>query len=523
MFDVYKFLNLRYDTKETLFMETRTKLISFAFLKRQRELERYAHQTERIQKDQLYELIHLARNTEWGQMYDYSNIENYTSFANRVPLQDYDGLKPYILRMLSGQQNILWPSDIRWFAKSSGTTNDKSKFIPVSQEALSQCHYQGGWDSVAVYLKNNPNSAIFSGKSLILGGSHKPDALSDSIHSGDLSAVLIQNINPLIELIRVPSKEIALMDEWEAKLEAMVEATMDEDITNLSGVPSWFLVLIKKIMDRKGVKSLLDVWPNLEVFFHGGISFDPYREQYKAIIPSHKMHYVETYNASEGFFGVQDDFNDKSMLLLLDVGVFYEFIAMDEFGNPDAKVIPLWEVELNKNYAMVISTNSGLWRYLIGDTVKFTQANPYKFVITGRTKHYINAFGEELMVGNAEKAIAQTCLQTGALISNYTVAPTYMADNKKGRHTWLIEFEKQPAQLDAFAQQLDQNLQRVNSDYEAKRYKGLFLDPLEIVVARPALFHDWLKQKGKLGGQHKIPRLSNSREYLEELILLNTR
>ncbi len=502
-------------------MKTRTKLISFAFLKRQRELERYAHQTERIQKDQLEELIYQARDTEWGRMYDYDSIVDYADFASRVPVADYEGLKPYILRMLSGEQNVLWSSPIQWFAKSSGTTNDKSKYIPVSQEALSNCHYQGGWDSVAVYLKNNPDSTIFSGKSLILGGSHKPSQETATIHSGDLSAVLIQNINPFIELIRVPSKEIALMDEWEAKLEAMVEATMDEDVTNLSGVPSWFMVLLKKIMDRKGVKSLLDVWPNLEVFFHGGISFDPYREQYKAIIPSENMHYVETYNASEGFFGVQDDPHDRSMLLLLDVGVFYEFIAMDEFGQPDARVIPLWEVELNKNYALIISTNSGLWRYLIGDTVKFTQANPYKFVITGRTKHYINAFGEELMVGNAEKAIAQTCAETGALISNYTVAPTYMQGNKKGRHTWLIEFEKYPEQLDVFAQQLDSNLQMINSDYEAKRYKGLFLDPLEIVVARPGLFHDWLKQKDKLGGQHKIPRLSNNRGYLEELLLLN--
>lgn len=502
-------------------MNTKTKLLSFAFLKRQKEIERYITDAELIQQNQLFDLLRSARNTEWGKKYKYASIETYDQFAAQVPLQTYEEVKPYVQRMLKGEQNLIWNSDIRWFAKSSGTTNDKSKFIPVSQEALKNCHYQGGWDAVALYLQMNPYSNLFSGKALILGGSHKPDELAEGINYGDLSAVLIQNINPLIELMRVPGKEIALMDEWEAKLEAMVRTTAKENITNLSGVPSWFLVLIKKILEREGKKSLLDVWPNLEVFFHGGISFDPYREQYKQLIPSDKMHYVETYNASEGFFGIQNDFNDRSMLLMIDLGIFFEFIPMDEFDRPNPTVVPLWKVVNDKNYAVVISTNSGLWRYIIGDTIRFTSVNPYKFVITGRTKHFINAFGEELMVANAEKGIAIACEKSGAVVSDYTAAPTFMSENKKGHHTWIIEFEKAPESYEIFADLLDLALQELNSDYEAKRYKGIFLSRLELIPARKDLFHDWLKEKGKLGGQHKIPRLSNSRQYLEELISMN--
>lgn len=502
-------------------MNTKTKLLSFAFLKRQREIERYQTDAEIIQQSQLFRLLEAARNTEWGRQFDYKTIESYDQFASRVPLQTYEEVKPFVERMLRGEQNLLWPGEIRWFAKSSGTTNDKSKFIPVSNEALKNCHYQGGWDTVALYLQLNPDSNFFSGKALILGGSHKPDELADGIHYGDLSAVLIQNINPLLELIRVPNKEIALMDEWEAKLEAMVKTTSKENITNLSGVPSWFLVLIKKILEKEGKTSLLDVWPNLEVFFHGGISFDPYREQYKQLIPSDKMHYMETYNASEGFFGIQNDFGDRAMLLMIDLGIFFEFIPLEEIDSPSPTVVPLWKVELNKNYAVVITTNSGLWRYIIGDTVKFTSANPYKFVITGRTKHFINAFGEELMVSNAEKGITKACDLTGAVVKDYTAAPTFMQGDRKGHHTWIIEFEKEPESLEAFADILDRSLQELNSDYEAKRYKGIFLSRLELINARKGLFHDWLKEKGKLGGQHKIPRLSNSRQYLEELMKMN--
>jgi hypothetical protein len=502
-------------------MNTKTKLLSFAFKKRQWEIDRYQTDAETIQQNQLFKLLAAARDTEWGRQYDYRHIDSYEQFAATVPLQTYEDVKPFVEQMLRGASDVLWPGEVRWFAKSSGTTNDKSKFIPVSQEALKECHYQGGWDTVALYLQQNPDSNIFAGKALILGGSHKPDELADGIHYGDLSAVLIQNINPLLELIRVPSKEIALMNEWEAKLEAMVEATRGEDITNLSGVPSWFLVLLKKILAKEGKTSLLDVWPNLEVFFHGGISFEPYREQYKALIPSDKMHYVETYNASEGFFGIQNDPTDRSMLLMIDLGIFFEFIPLEDIDLPDPRVFPLWNVEVGKNYAVVISTNSGLWRYIIGDTVRFTSSSPYKFVITGRTKHFINAFGEELMVANADKGIARACEQTGAEVKEYTAGPTFMQGDKKGHHTWIIEFERDPASLEEFADILDESLQQVNSDYEAKRYKGLFLSRLELVKARPNLFHDWLKEKGKLGGQHKIPRLSNSRTYLEELLKMN--
>lgn len=497
-----------------------TKLLSLAFTKRMWEIDRYATEASLIQQEQLKKLLNGARDTEWGRKFDYATIDSYEEFAKRVPLQTYEEVKPYVERMLRGEQNLIWGSDIKWFAKSSGTTNDKSKFIPVSQEALDECHYQGGKDAVAIYLRMNPASRFLSGKGLILGGSHKPDELAADIHYGDLSAVLIQNVSFLINLIRVPDKEIALMDEWEAKLEAMANSTVHENITNMSGVPSWFLVLIRKILAKEGKENLLEVWPNLEVFFHGGISFAPYREQYKKLIPSDQMHYVETYNASEGFFGIQNNFQDPAMLLMIDLGVFFEFIPLEEIENPNPTILPLWEVETDKNYAVVISTNSGLWRYIIGDTVKFTSRNPYKFLITGRTKHFINAFGEELMVANADKGLAKACEITGAVISDYTAAPTFMDGNKKGHHTWIIEFSKDPASFEEFADILDKELQNLNSDYEAKRYKGLFLDRLELIPARKELFHDWLKQKGKLGGQHKIPRLSNSRTYLEELLAL---
>ncbi len=498
-----------------------TKLLSFAFLKRTKEIDRYNTDAVMIQQHQLYRLLMMAKDTEWGKNYDYGSIDTYEKYASRVPLQTYEEVKPYVERMLKGENNLIWPSRIEWFAKSSGTTNDKSKFIPVSEEALEDCHYRGGKDCVALYLRINPESHFLSGKGLILGGSYKPSEMAEGIRCGDLSAVLIQNVSTLINLIRVPSKEIALMDEWEAKLEAMAESTVHENITNLSGVPSWFLVLIKKILAREGKSNLLEVWPNLEVFFHGGISFSPYREQYKELIPSDKMHYVETYNASEGFFGIQNDFSDASMLLMIDLGIFFEFIPMDEFDKPDRKVLPLWEVEMNKNYALVISTNSGLWRYIIGDTVMFTSKDPYKFVITGRTKHYINAFGEELMVANADRGLARACEMTGAEVLEYTAGPTFMSGNKKGHHTWMIEFSKKPDSMEEFASILDSELQNLNSDYEAKRYKGLFLERLQLIPARAGLFHDWLRLKGKLGGQHKVPRLSNTPEYLDQLIEMN--
>lgn len=502
-------------------MDILTQTISHIFRPRLKTIARFSEEAETIQRDQLRSLITIARDTEWGERHGYRNIRNYRHFRARVPIQTYDDIKFHIERMIQGEQNILWPSAVCWYAKSSGTTNDKSKFIPVTPEILKGCHYQGGFDTVSLYLRNRPDSRFFSGKGLILGGSHSPSSLNNRAHCGDLSAVLLQNLNPLVNLIRIPKKKIILMDEWESKICAIVESTWQADVCNLSGVPSWMLVLLKAVMQRAGRETLTEVWPHLEVFFHGGISFEPYREQYKHLIPSDRMQYMETYNASEGFFGLQDDPSDRSLLLMLDYGIFYEFIPIEEIESETPRVLPLTEVETGRNYAMVITTASGLWRYLIGDTVRFTSARPYKFVITGRTKHYINAFGEELMVANADKAIAATCRATGAIVREYTAAPLFLLDRAKGRHQWLIEFEQVPASLKEFATLLDQNLRRLNSDYEAKRYKEISLQPPEIVPAREGLFYEWLRRQDKLGGQHKIPRLSNDRKMLDELLALN--
>lgn len=498
-----------------------TKIISKAFESRLKEIDLYDTQAGEIQQRVMTRLLQQAADTEWGKKYDYKSIRTYEDFKNRLPVQTYEEVKPYVERLRAGEQNLLWPSDILWFAKSSGTTNDKSKFLPVSKEALQDIHYRGGKDAVALYFRMNPESRFFSGKGLILGGSHSPNLNSRHSLVGDLSAILIQNVNPLVNLIRVPSKKIALMDEWESKIEAIADSTIPANVCNLSGVPSWMLVLIKRILEKTGKQALEEVWPNLEVFFHGGVAFTPYREQYKQVIHSPKMHYVETYNASEGYFGTQNDPSDPSMLLMIDYGIFYEFIPMEDIDKEHPRACCLEEVELNKNYAMVISTSCGLWRYMIGDTIKFTRKHPYKFVITGRTKHFINAFGEELIVDNAEKGLAKACAATGAQVSDYSAAPVFMDEHAKCRHQWLIEFAKMPDSIERFSTILDTTLKEVNSDYEAKRWKDIALQPLEVIVARKGLFHDWLAQKGKLGGQHKIPRLSNTREYIEEMLELN--
>jgi hypothetical protein len=402
-------------------------------------------------------------------------------------------------------------------------TKNGLAIIQVSKEGLQTVHYAGGRDAVALYLQQNPASRVFSGRSLILGGSHAPNYNLKNSLVGDLSAILIENINPLVNLVRVPEKKIALLSDFEEKMEKIARVAMDKNITNISGVPSWMLAVLKRVMELKGTDNLAEVWPNLEIFFHGGVAFTPYREQYKQIIRSSKMHYMETYNASEGFFGLQNDPADPAMMLMIDYGVFYEFLPMDEFDSPNPHVVPLTGVEVGKNYAMLISTACGLWRYMIGDTVKFTSKDPYKFIITGRTKHFINAFGEELMVDNAEQGLARACKETGAQVAEYSAAPVFMDADAKCRHQWLIEFAVMPDSLEKFAEVLDNTLQEINSDYEAKRHKNITLQPLEIVVARPKLFHDWLKEKGKLGGQHKVPRLSNSREYIEEMLRLNQR
>ena len=487
------------------------------FAPRLKEIEQYTSHAGELQQLVLQRLVRTAANTEWGKKHDYASIRTYEDFKKRLPIQTYEEVKPYVTRLRAGEQNLLWPSEIRWFAKSSGTTNDKSKFLPVSRESLHDTHYKGGRDAVAIYLGQNPESRFFSGKGLILGGSHAPNLNTNHSLVGDLSAILIENINPLVNFVRVPSKQTALMEHFEPKMEAIARETIHANVSNLSGVPSWMLVLIKHILEKTGKQSLEEIWPNLEVFFHGGISFEPYRDQYKALIPSDRMHYMETYNASEGFFGLQDNPEEHSLLLMIDYSVFYEFIPINEVGEEHPTVLPLEAVEVGKNYAMVITTSGGLWRYQIGDTVRFTSLYPHKFVISGRTKNFINAFGEELMVDNADKAISRVCRQTGAKVKEYTAAPLFMLDKAKGRHQWMIEFEKMPPSLDDFASLLDKTLQQLNSDYEAKRYKEISLQPLEIRVAREGTFYEWLRRKGKLGGQHKIPRLSNDRTFIEEL------
>ena len=493
-----------------------TGIVRPLFAKRWRELEKHNTQGEQLQREVLARLVSKAKDTEYGREHLFATTKGYEDFVRNNPVNTYEELKGDIDRMRQGEVDILWPGRVKWYAKSSGTTNDKSKFIPVSPDGLKRLHYKGGADVVAMYLRNNPKSRMFDGKGLILGGSHAPNYNLPGSLVGDLSAILIENINPLVNLIRVPSKQTALLSDFEVKRDRIAHEAMNKNVTNISGVPSWMLSVLNRMMEVTGKTHLEEVWPNIEVFFHGGVAFTPYREQYEKLITSPNMHYMETYNASEGFFGIQDDPTDKSMLLMLDYDVFYEF---QEMGTDN--IVPLWGVEKGKNYAMLISTSCGLWRYMIGDTVKFTSTNPYKFVISGRTKSFINAFGEELIVDNAEQGLKYACEVTGAQVLEYTAAPVFMDQNAKCRHQWLIEFSKTPESLEQFADILDRKLQELNSDYEAKRFKDITLQHLEIIPARQNLFNDWLKSKGKLGGQHKVPRLSNSREHIEQLITMN--
>ena len=495
-----------------------TSIVRNAFLSRQKELERHDNEAEELQAGVLKYLLANGRHTAYGRQHGMGGMNGYEDFAAGVPLNTYEELKAGIDRMRHGEANVLWPGVVKWYAKSSGTTNDKSKFIPVSHDGLKNLHYKGGTDAVALYLRNNPKSRMFDGKGLILGGSHSPNYNVRNSIVGDLSAILIENINPLANLVRVPKKQTALLSDFEVKRDRIAHETLYKNITNLSGVPSWMLSVLTRVMELSGKQHLQEVWPHIEVFFHGGVAFTPYRKQYEQLITTPHMHYMETYNASEGFFGLQSDPTDPSMLLMLDYGVFYEFIPMDEFDNPHPTVVPLTGVQVGVNYAMVITTSCGLWRYIIGDTVKFTSTNPYKFVITGRTKSFINAFGEELIVDNAEQGLAYACQKTGAEVLEYSAAPVFMDGNAKCRHQWLIEFSRQPDNLQAFAQALDSKLQQLNSDYEAKRYKDITLQHLEVIQARAGLFNDWLKSRGKLGGQHKVPRLSNSRTTMEQLL-----
>ena len=497
-----------------------TGIASRIFAPRQKELQRHIKEGEALQREVLERLVSRAKETEYGLQHGFGGITDYDNFVRNVPVNSYEELKDSIDRMRHGEENVLWPGRTKWYAKSSGTTNDKSKFIPVTDEGLHHIHYAGAFDTVALYLRNNPQSRIFDGRALILGGSHAPNYNLPGSLVGDLSAILIENINPMANLFRVPKKQTALLSDFEVKRDRIAREALTKNVTNISGVPSWMLSVLDRVMELSGKQHLEEVWPNIEVFFHGGVAFTPYRQQYERLITSPRMHYMETYNASEGFFGLQDDPSDKSMLLMLDYDVFYEFQDLSG-GTGEHSIVPLWGVEPGKNYAMMITTSCGLWRYMIGDTVRFTSVNPYKFVISGRTKSFINAFGEELIVDNAERGLAYACQQTGAEVSEYTAAPVFMDDHAKCRHQWLIEFSHPPQDLQQFATILDQHLQTVNSDYEAKRYKDITLQPLEVVVARHGLFNDWLKQHGKLGGQHKVPRLSNSREHIEQLLKLN--
>lgn len=498
-----------------------TTIVNKLFAGRQKEYERYNYMAEELQHNVMRHLVKRALNTEYGRQHGFSDVKSYEDFSRLLPINTYEELKNDIDRMRRGERDILWPGSVKWFAKSSGTTNDKSKFIPVTKEGLQRVHYAGGTDTVVTYLRNNPRSRMLDGKGLVLGGSHSPNYNIANSLVGDLSAILIENMNPLVNFVRAPKKEIALLSDFEVKRERIAQSVLQRNITNLSGVPSWMLSVLVRVQELSGKETLDEVWPNLEVFFHGGIAFGPYRHQYEQLIRKPDMQYMETYNASEGFFGIQDNPADKSLLLMIDYDIFYEFIPMDEFDAAHPTVVPLEGIKTGKNYAMLISTSCGLWRYMIGDTVMFTSKNPYKFVITGRTKYFINAFGEELIMDNAEKGLAYACEQTGAEVLEYTAAPVYMDEHAKCRHQWLIEFSKNPVSIEEFAMILDKKLQELNSDYEAKRYHNVTLQHLEIVPARKGLFNDWLKSKDKLGGQHKIPRLSNSRKNIEEMLAMN--
>ena len=497
-------------------------IASWLLKKRYHQIELFLKYPAEVQQEVLQQLLDFADETEVGKTYGFEGISDYQTFAGRLPVVTYEEMEPLIERTRRGAQNLFWPTEIKWFAKSSGTTNAKSKFIPVSSEALEDCHYKSGKDLLCLYLNNNPNSQLFTGKSLRLGGSMQLYEDNGSFF-GDLSAILIDNMPFWAELSSTPSSRVSLMSEWESKLKAIIQESIRENVTSLAGVPSWMLVLLNQVLKETGKQHLFEIWENLEVYFHGGVSFNPYREQYNRLLPRDTFQYYEIYNASEGFFAIQDRNNSQDLLLMLDYGIFYEFIPMDAFGTPHQRVIPLWEVQTGVNYAIVITTNAGLWRYQVGDTVRFTSTDPYRIRVTGRTKHHINVFGEELIIENTEDALRNTCQHWGATIKEYTVAPVFMSGTDKGAHEWLVEFRQPPADLQAFGRDLDKALQALNSDYEAKRYKNITLNPLRLHQAREGLFYDWLKSKGKLGGQHKVPRLSNTREYLEELLELNHR
>ncbi|MCC5919586.1 MAG: GH3 auxin-responsive promoter family protein [Cyclobacteriaceae bacterium] len=495
--------------------------ITWVMRKRIHQIELFMKHPHDVQREHLEKLLKAGRSTAFGIRHGFNDIHSIDSFKEQIPVSDYQDLYPYIDRILKGEQNILWPSEIIWFAKSSGTTSARSKYIPVSQDALEECHFKGGKDMLSLYFNNhNPDSNLFDGKGLAIGGSNQINQFNNNekTYCGDVSAVIMKNLPMWVQFARTPSLEIALMDEWESKIEKMALATSEENVTSITGVPTWTILLINKILELRQAKDIREIWPNLEVFFHGAVAFQPYQKLFEELIPIPGMNYVETYNASEGFFGIQDQPDSKDLLLMLDYGIYYEFIPMDEFENEHPSTLQLDEVELNKNYAVVITTNAGLWRYKIGDTVRFTSLDPFRIRISGRTKHFINAFGEEVIIENAEAAITQACELTHASIDNFTAGPLYLEGNKKGGHEWIIEFGQKPKEMDRFINVLDEHLRKLNSDYDAKRYKDLALQRPIVHAVPQGTFYQWMKKRGKLGGQNKVPRLSNHREYLEDIL-----
>ncbi len=503
-------------------MELINSIFTWVMKKRIHDIDLFMKYPTEVQEELLQGLVKKAANTQIGKKYHFGAIRNSDEFKARVPLHTYEQLFVYIEQVLKGGQKILWPSEIKWFAKSSGTTNDKSKFIPVSPEALNDCHFKGGKDLLSFYVNNHPDTKIFTGKGLTIGGSQQINQFNTRSNSyyGDVSAVLLKNLPFWAELIRTPKLDIALMSKWEEKIEKMAHSTIPENVTNISGVPTWTVVLLQRILDITKKSNILEVWPNLEAFIHGAVSFEPYEKLFQKLIPSEHMIYMETYNASEGFFGLQDRTDSKDLLLMLDYGIYYEFIPVENMQEEQPKTVGLDEVKTGQNYAMVITTNAGLWRYIIGDTIKFTTLSPYRIRITGRTKHFINAFGEEVIIENAEQAIKIACQATGAIIDEYTAGPKYLDAGKKGSHEWIIEFRIPPDDMKKFIEVLDQTLKSVNSDYEAKRYKSMALEPPVVHKVPVGTFYKWMKKRKKLGGQHKVPRLANNRKYLEDIMIM---
>lgn len=494
-------------------------IFAWVMKKRIHQIDLFRKYPIEVQEEVFNNSLELGAQTEFGRLHDFSSLSNYESFKEKIPLQEYEDVKPWVERLMAGEQGLLWPTDSKWFAKSSGTTSSRSKLIPVTKESLMDCHYKGGKDLLAMYYHNHPNGRLYSGKHLAIGGSAEINHLSDDSYFGDLSAIIVKNLPWWAEIRRVPTKEITLMSEWVDKIDRMAESTAYQDVHSIAGVPSWTMVLANRVLEITGKSNLKEVWPNLELFMHGGVNFDPYRAQFKELISGDSMNYVETYNASEGFFGIQDLSDSDEMLLMLDYGIFYEFIPVSSYkGKESTEIYSLERVEVGVNYALVISTNGGLWRYIIGDTIKFTSTAPYRFKVTGRVKSFINAFGEELIVENAEYAIARACAETNAVVRDFTASPVYMEGQSKGTHEWCIEFVQYPESIERFSEVLDNALRKVNSDYDAKRYEDMVLQFPKINVVQIGTFDAWLEAIDRLGGQNKVPRLSNDRTIMDQIL-----